>query len=116
MGEFFRGWRRRAGCIGLVMACAACGAWIRSYYALDTVTFPFQGRQHTIFSVDGLIIWPSVHTELQPKWGWQSLPASRLMSATTVRSMLDLNQRGQNAGGDRRFRKWEAHYWMFAIP
>jgi len=45
MGEIFKGWRRKTGCILLVMGCVfACG-WIRS-------------RDH----VDGMIIIPNTHS------------------------------------------------------
>ncbi len=30
MREFFRGWRRKVGCVTLVMACGLMGLWIRS--------------------------------------------------------------------------------------
>ena len=30
MREFFMGWRRKAGVVTLMMACAACGLWLRS--------------------------------------------------------------------------------------
>ena len=34
-GEFFRGWRRKAGCVSLVLACVFAAAWIRSCNSLD---------------------------------------------------------------------------------
>ncbi len=30
MGEFFRGWRRKVGCITLMLACVFAVAWVRS--------------------------------------------------------------------------------------
>lgn len=30
MGDFFHGWRRKAGCVTLVMACALTSEWTRS--------------------------------------------------------------------------------------
>jgi hypothetical protein len=32
MSDFFHGWRRKAGCVTLVMACVVTSAWIRSLY------------------------------------------------------------------------------------
>jgi len=32
MGDFFHGWRQKAGCIALVMACASMAGWVRSLY------------------------------------------------------------------------------------
>lgn len=37
MGEFFRGWRRKVGCLTLVMACLTMGGWIRSLFRTDEV-------------------------------------------------------------------------------
>jgi hypothetical protein len=37
MLEFFKGWRRKAGCMTLVLACVfACG-WVRSLYVIDSI-------------------------------------------------------------------------------
>lgn len=36
--NFFYGWRRKAGCVSLVMALLFMGAWIRSRNILETVT------------------------------------------------------------------------------
>ena len=35
MSEVFRGWRRKTGCITLLMACIFMGQWIRIRFALD---------------------------------------------------------------------------------
>jgi len=36
MGEFFRGWKRKTGCVTLVMALAFTGGWLRSLRHQDT--------------------------------------------------------------------------------
>lgn len=38
MREFFQGWRRKVGCVVLVVACVLASAWIRSVYVADLVT------------------------------------------------------------------------------
>jgi hypothetical protein len=40
MREFFRGWRRKVGCVTLVMACVFAVAWVRSFFIWDVLTFP----------------------------------------------------------------------------
>ena len=35
MGEFFQGWRRKIGCITLLMACVAMGGWVRGLSVAD---------------------------------------------------------------------------------
>lgn len=37
MREFIRGWRRKAGCVTLVMACVVMVAWVRSRIIIDTL-------------------------------------------------------------------------------
>jgi hypothetical protein len=49
MQEFFNGWRRKAGCGLLVMACALMGLWIRSCIVIDNVRIPF-GNQRLEFA------------------------------------------------------------------
>ncbi|MBS0201486.1 MAG: hypothetical protein JSS49_01205 [Planctomycetes bacterium] len=39
MGSFFRGWRRKAGCFTLVIACAFWGLWTRSFREVDQIHF-----------------------------------------------------------------------------
>lgn len=40
MREFFGGWRRKAGCILLIVALTFMGGWLRSRYAVDVIKFP----------------------------------------------------------------------------
>lgn len=37
MREFFRGWRRKAGCVTLVMACFTMVGWTRSRFVFDNI-------------------------------------------------------------------------------
>ena len=53
MREFFRGWRRKAGCVALVMALAVASAWARSYGTLDGIQVPDWHRQYGIVSMNG---------------------------------------------------------------
>ena len=42
MREFFKGWRRKAGCVTLVMVLLLTSAWIRSYVAGDVLRVEFR--------------------------------------------------------------------------
>jgi hypothetical protein len=42
MREFFRGWRRKAGLVTLVMACAVMAMWARSRFINDVPPSRFQ--------------------------------------------------------------------------
>ena len=37
MREFFRGWRRKVGCVALVMACVIMGLWFRTHFVEDVI-------------------------------------------------------------------------------
>jgi len=57
MREFVKGWRRKAGCVTLVMALAFTCLWVRTNVIVDRVHFTIGDRRHTIFSGLGGIIW-----------------------------------------------------------
>jgi hypothetical protein len=46
MGEFFRGWRRKAGCGLLVMACVLGSLWTRSNTNFDSLRFAIGEDEH----------------------------------------------------------------------
>lgn len=59
MHTFFYGWRRKAGCVTLFVACVAMGLWLRSLFIEDTVIF-FDGFGHqTLNSLNGSLYWDS---------------------------------------------------------
>lgn len=60
MREFFRGWRRKTGCVTLVVACLLMVGWMRSRANLDTVSVPIFNRLHLLGSVNGELAWLSV--------------------------------------------------------
>lgn len=55
MREFFKGWRRKAGCALLMMAIASCSEWVRSFDAVDGVLFCIGEAQYEAFSATGNI-------------------------------------------------------------
>ena len=76
MREFFRGWRRKTGCVALGLACATMGIWIRSYYYQDFVAT--RDSRFVIVSQEGYVSW-DWRTQLQSTglnlhWGSQLLP------------------------------------------
>ena len=57
MREFFKGWRRKIGCVALVMACAFLCGWVRSLYATDTVIRSVNHTTEGVFSTEGSFGW-----------------------------------------------------------
>ena len=53
MREFFKGWRRKAGVVALVMACAFASGWVRSLFRLDVTSFRPCQSLHCLISKDG---------------------------------------------------------------
>ena len=59
MLSFFHGWRRKAGCVTLVMACMVFGGWMRSRIACDAAEFTIGHRRHRIMSTANCVSWYS---------------------------------------------------------
>ena len=62
MREYFRGWRRKAGVVTLVVACLVTIVWMRSQYFCDVATVQYHARYHQAYSMNGRIIW----------WSWDA--------------------------------------------
>ena len=70
MGEFFNGWRRKTGCVTLVMACLLTDGWILSASRTDIANFRLLGKQHIVSSEEQSIQWGAEvpHTILWDVW------------------------------------------------
>jgi hypothetical protein len=53
MGAFFKGWRRKVGCVTLVMSLCLSGAWVRSLMRQDNLHTPFL----TLHAHGGTLAW-----------------------------------------------------------
>ncbi len=53
MREFFRGSKRKVGCVTLVLACLSTLGWVRSQSATDVVAFVAQGVTVNLYSHNG---------------------------------------------------------------
>ncbi|MEK6262669.1 MAG: hypothetical protein AABP62_29075 [Planctomycetota bacterium] len=89
VGEFFKGWRRKAGLVTLVMACVLGVGWMRSMVIRDAFRIP---NQITIDSVEGQfwvglpgdLLGESYHFRIIPYW-WAVLPLTLLSAWLIVR-------------------------------
>lgn len=57
MREFFKSWRRKAGCVTLVIALLPAVAWMRSYFVNDRLAFSRGDYRHAIGSDQGYLVW-----------------------------------------------------------
>jgi len=78
MGEFFKGWRRKMGCVTLVMASVFMVGWVRSMNILDSVSLPV-GRHRLMQLWSGHQSMTGVneyHANIDVTWdhlGWGSV-------------------------------------------
>ena len=82
MGEFFKGWRRKAGLVTLAMALAFMMLWFRSYLIKDFVEAGASDNSHQFVTTDGGdIVWARYRSDLligQPvQWSWKSVAYRR---------------------------------------
>ena len=70
MGEFFKGWRRKAGLVTLAMACLLMVGWLRSSVVLDWFTIGYDApNSHVVDSGSGCIGWVRIFdTRSEKQW------------------------------------------------
>ena len=70
MGEFFKGWRRKAGCVALVMALALFCGRVRSETYSDSLSFPYgMNTRGSIDSENGYVFFESTTLTSQVSGG-----------------------------------------------
>ena len=57
MREFFKGWRRKTGCVTLVMAFLFSGIQIRSIVVCDKIVVTLRGWKTFVYSERGRVCW-----------------------------------------------------------
>ena len=134
MREFFKPWRRKAGCVTLVMACVLMAAWIRGLFFLDFTIVggvPDAKSEFTLGSSEEGIEWcrttflDSVsinHVSIN----WHSIAHS--MNLRTPREVRYPGYRmirrwrilgfivDEGDSVDCRIRDWVIPYWSIVLP
>jgi len=112
MGDFFHGWRRKAGCVLLVMATVLTALWLRSRTICDEVRFCVGGHQNIIVSLDGCIVWCLWNEEWFPTFRWYASEFGGLEIATvwgTInQSLVDMRE--------LVLLQWTVPYWALFPP
>lgn len=104
MGEYFRRWKRKAGCVTLVVACVFMAGWVRSIGYIDSLGIRYQQQ------LPGLIVgfrssrgrFGMINTGVNDPCphGWSSIP----ITAVSPRV-------------ERRMQFWfDFPYWLTVIP
>ena len=61
MGKCFHGWRRKAGCVTLLMACVFAAGWVRNYTVQDMLLIRRdQEHFHLLVSGHDGLIWMKI--------------------------------------------------------
>lgn len=81
MRDFFRGWRRKVGCVVLIMALLAVSAWIKSLYVQDMIAFDIANRTHFFVSNESHFFWVTLEGPPgPPPISWTSGRSTRIPS------------------------------------
>ena len=122
MGDFFHGWRRKAGCVTLVMALVLLGAWIRSLQVLDQVRVSreYQTPIYCLQSANGSIRWIVDEARGAEIYLWMSRTrgnAPHLFADGTPECEWKFRWLGFGAGKPSRLETiWFIPYWSIVIP
>lgn len=57
MRDFFKGWRRKVGCVTLVIACVLGIVWGRSYFIEDRFAFTKGDYRYAVGTGPGSVTW-----------------------------------------------------------
>jgi hypothetical protein len=121
MGSFFRGWRRKAGVVTLVMALAAFGLWVRSLIVYDGVAV----SNIRLASRNGWVSWrtlPGLYADEVMEWETDVIGDDEdylLPGDPSVEWQFQLTGLGmgweQNLGHGRTYIRI-ACQWYFIVP
>lgn len=122
MCEYFRPLRRKIGLVTLVLSCVLTCAWVRSEFAIDTLTFPVGSESMMSFSSQtGRFLWFSwIQKDHHPNEpiGWTS--QRRNFEDHPVGDGWEFPfesrvSKGWKYGGPKK-KYWIIWYWAVVIP
>lgn len=133
MREFFKGGRRKAGCVALVMALAVFGVWMRGYGVSDAFSFGVDeaGNNHWLNSSRDGIRWER-YSGAGGVIGWKQFPVPQSGTVFPVDdpewlSICAVDWRVRSCGfdfGEWRSKQkdafrcdyWLIPYWSLVLP
>ena len=106
MREFFKGWRRKAGVVTLMMACAMTALWNYTRTVRSETVFPLGSRLNVVYGFEGCVYW--VGYDMPLRWGFRTGFRSRdWLEQFSVR---DFDSMWAELEEKRRF---QMQYWNF---
>jgi hypothetical protein len=85
MYTFFYGWRRKAGCVSLVIALVSTGMWIRSTRFQDAWDFQLGSTSHDVLSQLGTIYWHRTF-DLEAEYYFKGPIMETLLASLTIKA------------------------------
>ena len=113
MGEFFKGWRRKAGLVTLTMAIALFSLWMRSRTIFDVIVFAHGDRQHSVLAAGGRIYWFAT-IKMDDSVEWEI--ASTDGPLANVLLGLEMTRETLKPHPELQFREWLIPYWSLVLP
>ena len=79
MREFIRGWKRKAGCLTLGLACLLAGLWTHSRTIRSETVFPLGSRLNVLIGFEGHVYWVGYDAGkgMPLRWGFRTGNRSR---------------------------------------
>jgi len=134
MGEFFKSWRRKTGCVTLVVALALMRAWLKSNQLYDQVVFRHMHSAHLQTSTRGYFNWRRTygisdreqpHKDLPS--GWRSFVQKKMEMPDMLHGKTIVWRRkglgfdlgsGEYGFSNKMFgvASWTMPYWSVVVP
>ena len=133
MNDFFRGRRRKSGCVTLVVACAVLLVWIRSLIVEDNIVIEGSPSTHSLVSSGGTCKWTRISpvernhriqwvtTDIKPdrkdvwkgrqthwRWKWCGFDFGVVTFSTTLWKY--------NITSTELHKVWQIPYWSVVLP
>lgn len=112
MREIFRGWRRKLGCITLVVACILALGWARSLLGAYCVWIPAGHRQHQFIAADGIVYWWAFDMNIRqpPEWDVTTVDTSLSQAVKLIDA-----ERGNRSYMIPSFVEWKTDFWLLVL-
>lgn len=118
MRDFIRGWRRKAGCAALVMACGLTALWIHSRTTRSETVVPVGSRLNVLYGFEGHIYWVGYDAGngMPLRWGYRTGYRSRDWLEQFSLRDFELIWPELEKKHPYRMRYWSFQPGHFAIP
>ncbi|MDB5347163.1 MAG: hypothetical protein JWP89_5540 [Schlesneria sp.] len=92
MREFFYGWRRKVGCLTLLMAMGLMGLWMRSRAMVEMILVRAGTRVHVALLIPGRVTWVSHRADTPGEDEWLQMPTAGMTTLDFEQIETDCRQ------------------------